>query len=90
MNKQQGYSILVGAVITLGSITAVAAGNPPWRYDEESNRVIFAFTGPDIPHSAVADNDMNNRQTANLPWHYDEASRRVIFAFTGPATRHPM
>jgi hypothetical protein len=89
MNKQQGFSTLVGTVLTLGGITAAAADNLPWRYDEESDRVIFAVSEPAILHPAVADND-GSTQTTNLPWRYDEESDRVIFAVSGLPARHSM
>jgi hypothetical protein len=88
MNKQQGFSTLVGTVFTLWGITAAAGDNLPWRYDEESSRVIFAVSGPAILHPAVTDN-IGSTPTSNLPWRYDEASRRVIFAVSGPVILHP-
>jgi hypothetical protein len=47
MNKQQLLNGLVGTVLTLGVITVASAGDPPWRYDADTDTITYAFSGPD-------------------------------------------
>ena len=86
MNKQQLLSALVGMAITFGSIGIASAGNPTWRYDEESDTVTYAFFGPHHPTGGEADNPVNP-QYGNQPGRYDADSGAGIRAFTGPLHR---
>jgi len=70
MNKQQLFSALVGTALTLGSISIASAGNPTWRYDEESDSIIYAFSGPDHRTGGEADNPVN-QQYGNQSQRYD-------------------
>ena len=83
MNKQQLLSALVGMAITFGSISIASAGNPTWRYDEESDSIIYAVSGPDHRTHGKAENPVNP-QYGNQPWRYDADTDAVIRAFTGP------
>ena len=79
MNKQLLFSALIGTALALGSIGVASAGNPTWRYDEESDTVTYAFGGPEIRNSSVADNP-GNPQANNMSWRYDEESDSVTYA----------
>jgi hypothetical protein len=70
MNKQQLFSALIGTALTLGSISIASAGNPTWRYDEQSDSIIYAFSGSDHRTGGEADNSVNP-QYGNQPQRHD-------------------
>ena len=83
MNKQQLFSALVGTALTLGGISIASAGNPTWRYDEESDSIIYAFGGADHRTGGEADNPVN-QQYGNQPRRYDADTGAVNRTFTRP------
>ena len=68
-------------IATLISVNAVSAGNnQPWHYDEDSDTIVYRFTGyPGAPEASNA----SQQQVENLPWHYDEDSDTVVYSFVG-------
>jgi hypothetical protein len=79
MNKQQLFSALVGTTLALGTITIASAGNPTWRYDEESDSIIYASGGES--------DDPVHPQYGNQPGQYDADTGAGIPAFSAPEHR---
>jgi hypothetical protein len=86
MNKQQLLSSLVGTALTLGSISIASAGNPTWRYDEQSDSITYAFGGSDHRPGGEADKPVN-QQYGNRPRGCDADTGSINRAITGSA-RH--
>jgi hypothetical protein len=80
MNKQLLLNGLVGSVLTLGVITVASAGDLPWRYDADTDTVIYSFSGVD--HNYGEADYPVKQQAGDLPWHYDAATDTVIYAFS--------
>lgn len=86
MNKQQLFSTLVGTVLTVGAITVASAGNPPWRYDADTDRIFYSFSGPD--HKYGEADYPSSPQAGDLPWRYDADTDRIFYSFSGPEIRN--
>ena len=79
-SRQQLFSTLVGTVLTLG-ISVASAGDPSWRYDADTDRTFYSFSGPEIRNSDVTDNA--DPKAPTLSWYYDADSDRIFDTFGG-------
>ena len=64
--------------LTLSIVTAQATAASDWRYDEESDTVIFSYTGNSETHSVLrAENESADKSGT---WYYDESNDYIVYS----------
>jgi len=84
MNTNQWIPVLIALTLAIGSVQAFADSG--WYYDEDSDTVIYSYSGGPVTHSTSRSEDEFVEHTG--AWYYDEDSDTIVFNSEGSRSNY--
>ena len=79
MNTKFLMPTLIGLTLSIGTVQAFADSG--WRYDEDSDSVIYSYNMRSVTHPAS--HSENGAVPQSGTWYYDESSDNIVYNVDG-------
>jgi hypothetical protein len=82
MDSKFWTPVLLVLILAIGSVGAYADSG--WRYDEDSDTILFSYSGKPVTRAISHSDTVKHAGT----WHYDESSDTIAFTGAGSRSKH--
>ncbi|HYQ71149.1 MAG TPA: hypothetical protein VET88_04370 [Gammaproteobacteria bacterium] len=84
MNTKFWMPTLTAIALSIGTVQAVADSG--WRYDEDSDTIIYSYGGSPVTHSTSLSYDGAVQQSGT--WYYSESIDNIVYHVEGNRSHH--